>query len=57
MKLEWDHYSDQPAVIKDKALKKKIYRMKDVRQDLYKMLATNFIMYPLCIAKYLLFFW
>ena len=55
MKLDWDHYSDQPAVIKDKALKKQIYRKKEVRRDLYKMLATNLIMYPVCFLKYLLF--
>jgi len=55
MKLDWDHYSDQPAVIKDKALKKQIYQKKEVRRDLYKMLATNLIMYPVCFLKYLLF--
>ena len=55
MKLDWDHFSDQPAVIRDKALKKQIYNMKGVKKDLYKMLATNLVMYPLCFLKYLLF--
>ncbi|RVU85761.1 hypothetical protein EOL70_04615 [Leucothrix sargassi] len=55
MKLDWDHFSDQPAVIRDKALKKQIYNMGGVKKDLYKMLATNLVMYPLCFLKYLLF--
>jgi len=53
MKLDWDHYSDQPAVIKDRALKKQIY--KQVRWDSLKMLLTNVVMYPICILNYLLF--
>jgi len=53
MKLDWDHYSDQPAVIKDKALKKQIYEQ--VRWDTIKMLATNVVMYPLCFLNYLVF--
>lgn len=52
MKLDWDHHSDQPHVIKDRALKKQIY--KQVRWDSLKMLATNFLMYPLCLINYLL---
>ena len=50
MKLKWDYYSDQPAVIKDKALKKQIYQMKTVRHDWYKILATNLVLYPLSIV-------
>jgi len=53
MKLDWDHYSDQPHVIKDRALKKQIY--KQVRWDNLKLLATNFIMYPVCLLNYLIF--
>lgn len=53
MKLDWDHYSDQPAVIKDRSLKKQIY--KQVRWDSLKMLLTNVVMYPICIFNYLLF--
>lgn len=53
MKLDWDHYSDQPHVIKDRALKKQIY--KQVRWDSLKMLLTNVIMYPLCFINYLVF--
>ena len=53
MKLDWDHYSDQPAVIKDRALKKQIY--KQVRWDSFKMLFTNVVMYPICLINYLLF--
>lgn len=51
MKLDWDHYSDQPAVIRDKVLKKRIY--KQVRWDSLKMFATNIFMYPLCFFNYL----
>ena len=53
MKLDWDHYSDQPHVIKDRGLKKQIY--KQVRWDSFKMLLTNAVMYPLCLINYLLF--
>ena len=53
MKLDWDNYSDQPAVIKDRALKKQIY--KQVRWDSLKMLLTNAVMYPVCALNYLLF--
>jgi len=53
MKLDWDHYSDQPHVIKDRALKKQIY--KQVRWDNLKLLATNLIMYPVCLLNYLIF--
>ena len=51
MKLEWDKYSDQPAVIKDRALKKKIY--KDNRWDTVKLLATNLLMFPISYLFYL----
>jgi len=50
MKLDWDHYSDQPHVIKDKVLKKQIY--KQVRWHNFKMLITNLLMYPLCYVNY-----
>ena len=53
MKLDWDHYSDQPAIIKDRALKKQIY--KQVRWDSLKMLLTNLVMYPICFLNYLIF--
>ncbi len=51
MKLEWDKYSDQPAVIKDRALKKQIY--KDNRWDTIKLLATNLLMFPISYLFYL----
>jgi len=50
MKLEWDEFSDQPAVIKDRALKKKIY--KDNRWDIIKLLATNLLMLPISYLFY-----
>lgn len=53
MKLDWDHYSDQPAVINDRTLKKQIY--KQVRWDSLKILLTNVVMYPICFLNYLLF--
>ena len=53
MKLDWDHYSDQPAVIRDRAIKKSI--SKTVRFDSFKMLLCNLVMYPVCFLNYLLF--
>lgn len=53
MKLDWDHYSDQPAVIRDRSIKKSIY--KAVRYDSFKMLLCNLVMYPVCMANYLFF--
>jgi len=50
MNLKWDKYSDQPAVIRDKALKKRIY--KDIRWDSFKMLLTNLFVYPISYAFY-----
>ncbi len=50
MNLKWDKYSDQPEVIKDKALKKQIY--KSIRWDSFKMLLTNVFMYPVAYAFY-----
>jgi len=52
MDLKWDKYSDQPAVIKDKVLKKRIY--KEVRWDSFKMLVTNLFVYPVTYVTYLL---
>ena len=52
MKLKWDKYSDQPEVIKDRALKKQIY--KEVRWDSFKMLVTNLVVYPICLLFYYL---
>ena len=53
MKLDWDHYSDQPAVIKDRKLKKAIY--KQVRWDSFKLIISNLVMYPVCFINYLTF--
>jgi len=53
MKLDWDFFSDQPAVIKDRSVKKAIY--KTVRWDSFKLLVCNFFIYPVCILNYLLF--
>ncbi len=52
MRLKWDHYSDQPEVIKDRALKKRIY--KSIRWDSLKMLLTNIFVYPIAYGFYLL---
>lgn len=50
MKLKWDHYSDQPAVIKDKKLKKSIYSK--TRWESLKLLLCNIIIYPICLLNY-----
>ena len=50
MKLDWDHYSDQPAVIKDRQLKKNIY--KKTIWDSVKLLLTNLVMFPICLLNY-----
>ncbi|MEE9444050.1 MAG: hypothetical protein V3V19_00155 [Cocleimonas sp.] len=50
MKLKWDHYSDQPDIIRDKGLKKQIY--KQVRWDSLKLLLTNLIFYPISLLYY-----
>ena len=52
MRLKWDHYSDQPEVIKDKALRKRI--SKSNRWYLFKMLLTNVFAYPIAYGFYLL---
>ncbi len=52
MKLKWDYYSDQPEVIKDKALKKRIYQ--SIRWDSFKMLLTNIVVYPISYVTFLL---
>lgn len=53
MKLDWDSHSDQPHVIKDKALKKHIY--KKYRWDFFKLFVTNLVIYPLVILVYRFF--
>jgi len=50
VKLKWDHYSDQPDIIREKGLKKKIY--KQVRWDSFKLLLTNLVFYPLSLLFY-----
>lgn len=50
MKLKWDHYSDQPDIIREKGLKKQIY--KQVRRDSFKLLLTNLIFYPVSLLFY-----
>ena len=52
MRLKWDYYSDQPEVIKDRALKKRIY--KSIRWDSFKMVLTNIALYPVAFIVYLL---
>jgi hypothetical protein len=51
VKLKWDVYSDQPEVIRDKQLKKSIY--KSIRWDSFKMLVTNILVYPFAYGFYL----
>jgi len=53
LKLEWDHYSDQPHVIKDKKLKTALY--KKARWDSCKLLFTNLLIYPLSYLHYFIF--
>jgi len=50
--LPWDKYSDQPYVIKDRQLKKKIY--KKVRFDFLKMLLVNVLVWPFAVMAYFL---
>ena len=50
MKLDWDPYSDQPAVIKNHQLKKSIYQKTIL--DSVKLLVTNLVMYPICLLNY-----
>ena len=50
MKLKWDHYSDQPDIIREKGLKKQIY--KQVRWDSFKLLLTNLVFYPVSLLFY-----
>lgn len=50
MHLKWDKYSDQPAVIKDKALKKQIY--KENQGDFFKTLLTSLFVYPVAYGFY-----
>ncbi len=45
--FRWDHYSDQPHIIKDKAYKRAM--RKRYKNDFFKMLGTNIIMFPLSI--------
>jgi len=53
MHFKWDHYSDQPEVIKDKALKKQIHQQ--TRWASLKLLAINILVYPLSYVLYRLF--
>lgn len=52
MNLKWDHYSDQPEVIRDRSLKKRIY--KATRWASIKLLLTNLIAFPIVIVNYAL---
>lgn len=52
MSLKWDHYSDQPEVIRDKAFKKEIY--KQTRWASFKLVLTNILIYPISFLAYLL---
>ena len=52
IKLPWDKYSDQPYVIKDRALKKQIY--KKVRFDFLKMLLANVLIWPIAVVTFFL---
>ncbi len=52
IELPWDKYSDQPHVIKDRSLKKQIYKL--VRFDFLKMLLVNVLVWPIAIMAFLL---
>ncbi len=49
--LEWDHYSDQPHIIKDRALKKRIYRY--ALPSMLKTISTNILLSPMLLFRYL----
>jgi len=44
----WDHYSDQPHVIKDKSYKKAM--RKKFKNDFLKMFGTTLLMFPLSVS-------
>ncbi|MGB3750227.1 MAG: hypothetical protein WA945_01530, partial [Arcobacteraceae bacterium] len=44
----WDHYSDQPHVIKDKSYKKMM--RKKYKNDFLKMFGTTLFMFPLSVS-------
>lgn len=50
MQFKWDHYSDQPEVIRDKALKKKIRQR--TRWASLKLLIVNLLIYPVSYFLY-----
>jgi hypothetical protein len=50
--LKWDDKSDQPDIIRDRALKRKIY--KSIRWDSLKLLVTNLFLYPVSYLVYLI---
>ncbi len=50
--FSWDHYSDQPSIIKDKKLKRKIY-LKTLPSFL-KLILTNLLLSPFILFRYLL---
>ena len=50
--FKWDHYSDQPEVIRDRAFKKTIY--KQTRWASFKLVIINIIVYPVSFLLYLL---
>ena len=52
MARRWDSDSDQPAMIHNKAYKRRIY--KAAAGDFFKMLGTNLVIFPLASLLYLL---
>ncbi len=50
MKFPWDEYSDQPHVIRDRDLKKQLY--KKARWDSVKLVLTNLAIFPVAYAYY-----
>ena len=53
LNLKWDHYSDQPEVIKDRDLKKRMY--KQARWDTLKLFVSNLVIYPFCLLNFWMF--
>ncbi len=51
--LEWDHYSDQPHIIKDKSFKKEIYKRSIV--DELITISTSILLAPFVAISYLFF--
>jgi len=48
--FKWDHFSDQPHVLRDKSLRKKIY--KKAFKDIIKTLIINIALFPIIVVRF-----